>query len=79
MSMNVPEFSSVRTKSSGTFYLMRFWRSSALTKGKLKRKNLRLTDRGFEQLLYLLGKTVSNISFECAFCQSKKNAVPKQK
>lgn len=38
-----------------------------------------LTDRGFEQLLYLLGKTVSNISFERAFCQSKKNAVPKQK
>lgn len=38
-----------------------------------------LTDRGFEQLLYLLGKAVSNISFECAFCQSKKNAVPKQK
>lgn len=38
-----------------------------------------LTDRGFEQLLYLLGKTVNNISFERAFCQSKKNAVLKQK
>lgn len=46
---------------------------------KVKKKNLRLTDRGFEQLLYLWEKTVSNISFECAFCQSKKNAVPKQK